>query len=134
MSKSQIRYPEANQYIKPLQIPVGPWTDISYNLIAGFLLSHRFDRILRVIDRLTRMAHFMACTETVGAKKLANLMLLHVWKLYGTPTNIVSNQGSIFMLQVAKQLNKDFDGQLHLSTAYHPRNDIKSDITTKYFK
>jgi hypothetical protein len=70
---------------------VGPWTDISYDLITGLPVSEGYDSILMVVDRLTKMAHFVPCNKTLNAKDLARLMLGNVWKLHGTPKTIVSD-------------------------------------------
>lgn len=58
----------------PLPIPEKPWTDISYNLITGFQFSNIFGSILTVSDLLKKMAHLIACAETIGANKVANLI------------------------------------------------------------
>lgn len=75
-------------------------------MIAAFVVSNTFDSILTVIDPLTKMAHFVACTETTGAKSLANLMLKHAWKLHHTPKTIVSDHVSVFIFEVTQDLNK----------------------------
>lgn len=65
--------------LKPLMIQVGPLTDISYNLIPGLPLSNRFDSILTAIEWLKKMVHFIPYKETMGFKRLANLILRHTW-------------------------------------------------------
>lgn len=45
--------------LEPLPIPAGPWTDISYDLITKLQESNGFDSILTVVDRLTKMSHFI---------------------------------------------------------------------------
>jgi hypothetical protein len=91
--------------LEPLPIPAGPWTNISYDLITDLPVSEGFNSILTVVDRLTKMVHFIPFSKTLNTKELARLMLDNVWKLHGTPKNIVLDRGSIFISQVTKELD-----------------------------
>jgi hypothetical protein len=92
--------------LEPLPIPAGPWTDISYDMITDLPKSNGHDCILMVVERLTKMAHFIPCSKSTGAKVLTDLMLQNVWKLHGTPRSIVSNRGSIFVSQITQELDR----------------------------
>jgi hypothetical protein len=83
--------------LEPLPIPAGPWTDISYDMITTLPTSNGYDSILTVVDRLTKMAHFLPCTKSLNTEDLADLMLRQVWKLHSTPKTIVSDRGSVFV-------------------------------------
>ncbi|WAR57332.1 hypothetical protein PtB15_8B379 [Puccinia triticina] len=117
--------------LEPLPIPAGPWTDISYDLITDLPESRSHDSILTVVDRLTKMAHFIPCRKSMNAEQLANLMAEHVWKLHGTPKTIVSDQGSIFVSQITRELDNRLGIRFQPSTAYHPRTDGQSEIANK---
>lgn len=80
---------------------------------------------------MVNMALFVAYTENMSAKKLANLMLKHSWKPKSTSKAIVSDQLSVFILQVKKELNRSLNIWLHPSKAYHPRNYGQSEIVNK---
>jgi hypothetical protein len=100
-------------------------------MITDLPPSNGFDSILTVIDRLTKMGHFIACRKTMLADQLADLMIRHVWRLLGTPKTIVSDRGCVFISQITKELNKCLGISLHPSTAYHPRTDGQSKIANK---
>jgi hypothetical protein len=117
--------------LEPLAIPARPWTDISYDLITNLPKSHVHDSILTVVDRLTKMAHFVPCSKSLNAGQLADLILHNVWKLHGTPKFIVSDRGSLFILQITREMDRQLGIQLHPSTAYHPRTDGQSEIANK---
>lgn len=52
-------------------------------------------------------------------------------KLNSTPKTIISDKGSIFILQVTKELNKHLGIQIRLSTAYHWSTYGQSEIVNK---
>lgn len=68
-------------------------------------------------------------------QEIVKLMLKNICKLHSTPKTIfptiISDQGSVLILQVTKWLDKNLCIQLQPSTAYHPRTDGKSDIAKK---
>ena len=117
--------------LEPLPIPAGPWTDISYDMITDLPIANGFDSILTVIDRLTKMVHFIPCRKDMNSEELADIMLRNVWRLHGTPKTIVSDRGSIFISQITQQLSKRLGIRLQPSTAYHPRTDGQSEIANK---
>jgi hypothetical protein len=117
--------------LEPLPIPAGLWTDISYDLITNLPLSNNCDSILTVIDRLTKMAHFLQCNKSMNSEMLTDLMLKQFWKLRGMPKTIVSDRGSIFISQITHELDKQLGIRLHPLTAYHPRTNGQSEISNK---
>jgi len=55
----------------PNSILEKPWTHISANFITKLSLAQEYDSILVVVDRLTKMVHFISTTEKTSAKGLA---------------------------------------------------------------
>lgn len=117
--------------LQPLPIPAGPWTDLSYDLITGLPLSEGMDSILVIVDRLTKMGHFVACNSTMDSAMLADLMIDRVWKLHGTPKSIVSDRGNIFISRLTTELNERFGIKTSTSTSYHPESDGQTEIVNK---
>ncbi|PLW43215.1 hypothetical protein PCANC_06998 [Puccinia coronata f. sp. avenae] len=117
--------------LQPLPIPAGLWTDISYDLITDLPVLEGYDSILTVVNQLTKMANFLPCKKTLNAKDLARLMLGNVWKLHGTLKTIVSDQGSVFISQITRKLDRQLGIWLHPSTAFHPQTNGQSEITNK---
>ena len=77
--------------LKPLPIPERPWEDIAYDLVVGLPESEGFDAILTVIDRFSKMAHFIPTHTTATSQEIANLFITYVWKLHGLPQSMVSD-------------------------------------------
>ena len=51
--------------------------------------SGSFDAIMVVVDKNTKLAHFILTTETINSNETAILYLHHVWKHYGTPNEMI---------------------------------------------
>jgi hypothetical protein len=49
--------------------------------------------ILVVVDRFSKMAHFIPTTHEISAEETAELPLHHVWKLHKTTEDIISDRG-----------------------------------------
>jgi len=57
----------------PNSIPERPWTHISADFITKLPLVQGYDSILVVVNRLTKMVHFIPTTEKTLAEGLARL-------------------------------------------------------------
>jgi hypothetical protein len=79
--------------LHPLLVPPRPWhTIIGLDYVTHLLLvSNIFDTLLIVVDHLTRMAHFLPCTESVTSKETATLFLHGVYRLHGLPRVIINH-------------------------------------------
>jgi hypothetical protein len=52
--------------LQPLPTPDGPWKSISLDFITDLPPSEGFGAILTVVDRFTKMTHFIPCTKTTN--------------------------------------------------------------------
>ena len=76
-----------------------------------------------VVDRFTKMAHFIALEQNATAKNVANVFLREVWKLHGLPTEIISDMYAKFSGEFWEWLCKSLNIKRRMSTAYHPQTD-----------
>ena len=70
-----------------------PWMYILADFITKLPIAQEYDSILVVVDRLTKMVHFIPTTEKTLAEGLARLFRDNVWKLHRLPESIVSDRG-----------------------------------------
>jgi len=57
----------------PNSISEKPWTHISADFITKLLLAQGYNSILVVVDKLTKIVHFIPTTEKTLAEGLARL-------------------------------------------------------------
>ena len=82
-----------------------------------------YDSIWVVIDRLTKVAHFIPVKTTYRSSKLAELYMARIVCLHGVPKKIVSDRGSQFTSRFWKSLHEALGTRLNFSTTYHPQTD-----------
>jgi len=104
-------------------IPEKTWTHISADFIMKLPLVQEYDAILVVVDRFTKMEHFIPTTEKTSAEGLAHLFRDNVWKLYGLPDSIISDRGPQFTAGIIKKLNCMLGIKTKLLTTFHPQTD-----------
>lgn len=109
--------------LKPLEIPAKPWDDISMDMIVDLPRSNGFDSILVVVDRLSKMAHYIPCQKSETAESIAKLFTHHIFRLHGLPKSIISDRGPTFTSEFWRQLLNRLKIDRRLSTAFHPESD-----------
>ncbi|CCO33777.1 Retrotransposable element Tf2 155 kDa protein type 3 [Rhizoctonia solani AG-1 IB] len=120
--------------LKSLSVPAGPWEDVSYDIIVKLPKCRGNDSILVVVDRFSKMVHFIPCKETATAEDVAQLFLEHVWKLHGTPKHTVSDRGPTFNSKFLRALYKALHIAPMYSTAYHPQSDGQTEIKNQWLE
>ena len=104
----------------PLEVPYRPWTSISMDFIVGLPESNGMTKIWVIVDRFSKMSHFIALPTVNKTEDLAKIFLTQVWKYHGLPDDIVSDRDSKFISHFWQSLMDLLNVKLNLSTAFHP--------------
>ncbi len=83
----------------------------------------KYDAILVVIDKLSKMCHYIPRRSDMTAGELADVITQEVIRLHGVPSAIISDRGSLFISRLWANLVYSFRIERRLRTAFHPRTD-----------
>jgi len=109
--------------MKPNEAPDQPWKSISMDFITDLPKSEENNAILMVIDRLTKMAHFIPCTKVINARQFSELFIREIFRLHGLPKDIITDQGLVFTSELWKKTRKQVGLERRLRTAFHAQTD-----------
>jgi hypothetical protein len=104
------------------------WTNITMNFVIDLFQSKEFNVILMIINRLTKMRHYIFCRveeEDTSAEETTHLLINHVWKLHDLSEFIMSNKKSQFISLVWKSFCKALRITIKLSIAFHSKRIIR---------
>ena len=107
----------------PNLIPERPCMHLSADFITKLLLAQGYNSILVVVNRLTKMVHFIFTIEKMLAERLARLFRDNMWKLHRLPKSIISDRGPQFAAELMRELNRMLGIKSKMSMVFHPQID-----------
>ena len=113
--------------LQPLPIAHGPWSHISLDFVTGLPPSDGNTTILTIVDRFSKSDHFIPLPKLPSAKETAELMLQHVFRLHGLPSDIVSDRGRQFTSRFWTEFCSLLGAKVSLSSGFHPQSNGHSE-------
>jgi IS30 family transposase len=118
--------------LQPLKIPEWKWEEIGMDFIVRLPRTQAgYNSIWVIVDRLTKVAHFIQVKTTYSGAKLAELYMSRIVCLHGVPKKIVLDRGSQFTSKFWEKLHESMDTKLNFSSAYHPQTDGQTERTNQ---
>jgi hypothetical protein len=91
------------------------------DFVVGLLRTQSgYDSIWLIVDRLTKVAHYIPIKTTYSRPQLAELYMSRIVCLHGVSKKIVSDRGTRFTSMFWERLHETLDTQLCFSSTYHP--------------
>jgi len=115
--------------MKPNEAPDRPWKSISMDFITDLPHSEGSHPLLIVIDRLTKMGHFIPCTKEMDAKQFQERFRREIFRQHGLRWDIITDRGSIFTSDLWKETTNKLGIERRLSTAVHRQTDGQTERT-----
>jgi transposase InsO family protein len=95
-----------------------------HGLYRGFAITQLgYDSICVIVDRLTKVSHFIPIKTTYSGPQLAEMYMPRIVCLHEVPEKIVSDRGTQFTSKFGERLHETIDTQLCFSFACHPQTD-----------
>ena len=120
--------------LQPIPAADAPWKRVTTDFIVKLPQSNGYDTIMVVVDKNTKLAHFIPTTEAMDSAGAAKLYLQHVWKHHGTPTELISDRGTVFVSKFMRRLHELLRIQPSPTTAFHPQSDGQTERVNQYLE
>jgi hypothetical protein len=118
--------------LHPLNVPEWKWEEIGIDFITGLPRTPKgYDSIWVIVDRFTKVAHFILVNTTYKYSHLTKLYMARIVCLHGVPKKIVSDRGSPFTSRFWKSLHENMGTKLYFSSAYHPQTNGQTEMTNQ---
>jgi hypothetical protein len=96
--------------LQPLQVPEWKWEEVVMDFIVGLPRTHSgYDSIWVIMDRLTKVTHFIPVKTTYSGPQLTELYMSRIVYLHGVPKKIVSDRGTQFTSKFLERLHQTLD-------------------------
>ena len=109
--------------LRPLPIPTKCRKSVSMDFMTHLLESKGFDSIMVVVDRASKMAHFVPTRDIATAQEICRLYFDKVVKHYGMQENIILDRDPKFTSRFWRALWKKLGTELKMSTTFRPQTD-----------
>jgi hypothetical protein len=92
--------------LQPLKIPEWKWEEIRMNFIVGLPRTQAgYNSIWVIVDRLTKVAHFIPVKMTYSGAKLAELYMSQIVCMHGVTKKIVWDRASQYTSKFLEKLH-----------------------------
>ena len=116
--QNKIQFHKEAGSLRPLPIPTKCWESVSMDFMTHLLESKGFDSIMVVVDRVSKMTHFVSTRDTSTAQEVGRLYFDKVVKHHRMQKSIISDRDPKFTSRFWRALWKKLGTELKMSTTF----------------
>uniref|UniRef100_A0A8C6LV70 Integrase catalytic domain-containing protein n=1 Tax=Nothobranchius furzeri TaxID=105023 RepID=A0A8C6LV70_NOTFU len=109
--------------MQPLPVPARPWSHIALDFVTGLPISKGKSVVLTIVDRFSKACHLVQLSKRPSAATTAQLLFLHVVRLHGIPSEILSDPRPQFITKVWKDFCSSIGAEPCLSSGFRPQTN-----------
>ena len=137
--RSKVSRHKSYEILSSLSISEFKWADLTMNFVTELSESKAWneivhDSILVVINRLTKMTHYISITKTMIAENLAEILIREIIRLDDLSSSITTDRDSIFIFKYHDSLCYALKIKFKLSTTYHSQIDDQTKRQNNFMK
>ncbi len=121
ISKSPRHLPAGK--LLPLPFPNRPWSHLGVDFIDCLPASDGNTCIIVIMDQFSKSCRLLPLRGLPTAMEAAEVLLNSVFRYYGIPEHIISDQGPQFVSRVWRSFFKLLGVTVSLSSGYHPQTN-----------
>ena len=123
--------------IERIHLPEEKWQSVSMDWITlppVVADGMKYDEVLTVTDRASKMVHLLATRSETSASQIAEQFLKEVVRLHGLPTSVISDRDSVFTSAFWEELTAQLGMKNCPSTPFHPQANGQAERTNQTVK
>jgi transposase InsO family protein len=93
------------------------------DFVMGLLPADGYNALWVIVDRLTKMAHFVPYSDMMKPRQLADGFISHIVWPHRLPNSIISDRGSLFTSKFWIHIMGALGMTRNLSIAFYPETD-----------
>jgi len=113
-----------------------PWEVVHVDFAGPF--KHKspggYNKVLIFTCAFTKLSVFIRCRDTITLEQLANLYIEHVWKVYGAPGKLVSDNEPILCAGAWLKVHEKLGTKLTHISAYNAKANSPAETMVKNLK
>lgn len=112
-------------------IPHAPMEHIALDFIGPFPKVKSYDMLLSVTSRLSGFVRTIPACQTDTAERTAQRIFAEWLAIFGAPRSMIGDRDKLWTSSFWQELHRLMRIDVHLTTAYHPQSDGRSEKSNK---